>query len=169
MAWVRQIATTMSIAVACLAGASTASAQTTAADATREANLHAYVELLRADLRTEKVAIITEMMQFSEDEDARFWPIYREYDTQLARINDDRIAVIKDYAAAYDKMTDDIADRLARTALDLEARRHALTTQFYDRFKSALSAKTAARFLQVERQILLILDLQIASSLPIVQ
>ena len=169
MAWVRQIATTMSIAVACLAGASTASAQTTAADATREANLHAYVELLRADLRTEKVAIITEMMQFSEDEDARFWPIYREYDTQLARINDDRIAAIKDYAAAYDKMTDDIADRLARTALDLEARRHALTTQFYDRFKSALSAKTAARFLQVERQILLILDLQIASSLPIVQ
>jgi len=169
MAWVRQIATTMSIAVACLAGASTASAQTTAADATREANLHAYVELLRADLRTEKVAIITEMMQFSEDEDARFWPIYREYDTQLARINDDRIAAIKDYAAAYDKMTDDIADRLARMALDLEARRNALTAQFYDRFKSALSAKTAARFLQVERQILLILDLQIASSLPIVQ
>ena len=109
------------------------------------------------------------MMQFSEDEDAKFWPIYREYDAQLARINDERIAGIKEYALVYDKMTDDVADRLARMALDLEARRNALTAQFYDRFKSALSARTAARFLQVERQILLILDLQIASSLPIVQ
>jgi hypothetical protein len=169
MMWARQTTTTVLIAVACLGGARAASAQATPADATREANLHAYVELLRSDLRTEKIAIITEMMQFSEDEDAKFWPIYREYDTQLARINDDRIAGIKEYAVAYDKMTDDIADRLARMALDLEARRNALTAQFYDRFKSALSARTAARFLQVERQILLILDLQIASSLPIVQ
>jgi hypothetical protein len=169
MVSLRQTTTTVVIAVAILAAAGTASAQATVSDATREANLHAYVELMRADLRTEKVAIITEMMQFSEDEDAKFWPIYREYDTQLARINDDRIAAIKDYAAAYDKMTDDTADRLAHTALDLEARRNALTAQFYERFKSALSAKTAARFLQVERQILLILDLQIAAALPIVQ
>ncbi len=169
MTSVRQTTTTVLIALACLVGARAASAQATAADTTREANLRAYVELMRSDLRTEKVAIISEMMQFSEDEDAKFWPIYREYETQLARINDDRIAGIKEYAAAYDKMTDDIADRLARKALDLEARRHALTAQFYDRFKSALSARTAARFLQVERQILLILDLQIAASLPIVQ
>ena len=169
MAWVRRTTTTVLMAIACLGGARAASAQATTADTTREANLRAYVELMRSDLRTGKVAIITEMMQFSEDEDASFWPIYREYDTQLARINDDRIAGIKEYAVAYDKMTDDIADRLARMALDLEARRTALTAQFYDRFKSALSARTAARFLQVERQILLILDLQIASSLPIVQ
>jgi hypothetical protein len=71
------------IALACLGGARAASAQAATADTTREANLRAYVELMRSDLRTEKVAIITEMMQFSEDEDARFWPIYREYETQL--------------------------------------------------------------------------------------
>jgi hypothetical protein len=66
-------------------------------------------------------------------------------------------------------MTDDVADRLARGALDLEGRRHALKMKYYDRFKSALSPKTAARFLQVENQILLLLDLQIAASLPVVQ
>jgi hypothetical protein len=159
-------------ALAFLAGARLASAQAarpSAADDTRDANLRAYVELLRSDLRTQKVAIITEVMQFTEEEDARFWPIYREYDMQLAKINDDRIAAIKEYAGAYEKMTNEIADRLARTALDLEARRQALKAQFYDRFKTAVSAKTAARFLQVDNQILLILDLQIASSLPIIQ
>jgi hypothetical protein len=136
---------------------------------TREANLRAYVELLRSDVRFETVAIITEVMQFTEEEDAKFWPIYREYEAALAKVNDDRLALIKDYAAAYENITDEVADRLARGALDLEARRHAVKVQYYDRFKSALSPKTAAKFLQVENQILLIIDLQIAASLPIVQ
>jgi hypothetical protein len=160
------------LALVFLAGARWASAQapaTVTPAETRETNMRAYAELLRSDIRAQKVAIITEVMQFSEDEDAKFWPVYREYETQLAKINDDRFAGIKEYAAAYTKITDDIADRLAKLALDLEARRHALKVQFYDRFKSALSPKTAARFLQVENQILLLLDLQIAASLPVVQ
>ena len=169
---VRHATTTLLMALALAAGARPAAAQATkpaAADDTRDLNLRAYVELLRSDLRTEKVAIITEMMQFSEDEDTKFWPIYREYETQLSKLNDDRLAGIKQYALSYDKMTDDIADRLAHTALDLEGRRHDLKAQFYEKFKSALSPKTAARFLQVENQLLLLLDLQIASSLPIIQ
>jgi len=82
-------------------------------------------------------------------------------------LNDDRIALIKDYATNYDNLTDASADKLALGALDLESKRHALKAKYYDRFKSALPAKTAARFLQVENQILLLLDLQIAASLPI--
>lgn len=136
---------------------------------TREVNLRAYVELLRSDLRSQKVALITEVMQFTEAEDAKFWPVYREYETELAAINDDRLAGIKQYAANYEAMTDAVADKLARAALDLEARRHALKVKYYERFQSVLSPKTAARFLQVENQILLLLDLQIAASLPIIQ
>jgi hypothetical protein len=135
----------------------------------RDANLRAYIELLRSDIRTQKIAIITEMMQFTEAEDARFWPIYREYEVELARINDDRIALTIEYAGAYEKMTDEVADRIAAKALDLEGRRHALKVKYYERFKSVLPAITAARFLQVENQLLLILDLQIAASLPIVK
>ena len=158
--------------VALLAVAPGASAQGTKPSAsvdTREANLRAYSELLRSDVRFQKVAIITEIMQFTEDDDAKFWPIYREYEAALAKINDDRLALIKEYAAAYENITNEVADRLARGALDLEARRHALKVQYYDRFESVLSPKTAARFLQVENQILLIIDLQIAASLPVVQ
>jgi hypothetical protein len=138
-------------------------------DDTREANLRAYTELLRSDLRSQKTAIITELMDFTEAEDAKFWPVYREYEAELVKINDDRIALIMEYAAHYEKLTDEVADRLARGALDLEGRRNALKARYYDRFKTVVSPKTAARFLQVENQILLILDLQIAASLPIVQ
>ena len=135
----------------------------------REANLSTYVELLRSDLRTQKVAIITEMMEFTEAEDKAFWPIYREYETELAAINDERLAMILEYAKGYEQMTDGLADKLVAKALDLNARRDALLAKYYDRLKPALRSVKAARFMQVEHQILLLLDLQIAASLPVIQ
>lgn len=140
----------------------------TAAD-TREINLRAYVELLRSDVRSQKVAILSEMMDFTEREDAAFWPIYREYDVELSSLNDERVTLIQEYARQYAQMTDAAADKIARGALALESRRQALKQKYYDRLALALSAKTAARFLQVENQLLMIIDLQIASSLPVVK
>jgi hypothetical protein len=158
----------LAVLAAAPAHAQTATPAATAATA-REANLGAYVELLRSDIRTQKVAIITEMMQFSEDDDAKFWPIYREYEVELAKINDDRIALITEYAEAYRKLTNEMADSMVARALDLEARRNTLKAKYFERVKSVLPAVTAARFLQVENQLLLLLDLQIAAALPVVE
>ena len=138
-----------------------------AASQTKTLNLSAYVELLRSDVRTQKVAILTEVMGFTEAEDAAFWPIYREYDLEMTKLGDERVALIADYAKSYSSLTDETADRLAGTALDLEARRQAVKKTYYERVKTALSPRTAMRFLQVEQQLLLLIDLQVAASLPI--
>jgi len=134
---------------------------------TESLNLTAYAELLRSDIRAEKVAILTEMMAFTEAEDAAFWPIYREYDNELAALGDERVKLIADYARSYETLSDEAADALARRALDLEARRQAVKAKYYDRIRSALKARTALRFLQVEHQLQLLIDLQISASLPI--
>ena len=72
---------------------------------TKDTNLRAYVELLRADVRAQKVAFLTELMEFTEAEDKAFWPIYRAYDTELSAINDERVTGIEEYARNYDKVT----------------------------------------------------------------
>jgi hypothetical protein len=130
-------------------------------------NLAAYVELLRSDIRTQKVAIITEVMGFTESEDKAFWPIYREYDVEIAKLADERVALIKDYAAAYASLTDEKAASLAAKALELESRRNQAKASVYERVKTALSPRTALRFLHVEHQLQLLIDLQVASSLPV--
>ena len=134
---------------------------------TKALNLAAYAELLRSDVRAEKVAIITEVMGFTEAEDTAFWPIYRQYDLEMAKLGDERVALIAEYAKNYANVNDELADRLASKALELEARRQELKGQVYQKVKKALSPLTAARFLQVEHQLQLLIDLQIASSLPI--
>jgi hypothetical protein len=134
---------------------------------TKALNLSAYAELLRADVRAQKVAIITEVMGFTDKEDEAFWPIYREYDLEMAKLGDERVALIADYAKNYANVTNEVADRLASRALELESRRQELKGQVYQKVKKALSPLTAARFLQVEHQLLLLIDLQIAAALPI--
>ena len=134
---------------------------------TKTLNLTAYAELLRSDVRAQKVAIITEVMGFTEAEDAAFWPIYREYDAEMAKLGDERVALIAEYAKNFATLTDAVADKLATKAIELESKRQAAKGRCYERVKAALSPRTAMRFLQVEHQLQLLIDLQIAASLPV--
>jgi hypothetical protein len=85
----------------------------------------------------------------------------------MAALGDERAALIADYARKFSALTDADADKLASKAIDLAARRQAAEGRLYERVKKALPAKTAFRALQVEHQLQLLIDLQIASALPI--
>jgi hypothetical protein len=135
----------------------------------QDTNIRAYVELLRADVKTKKTAILTELMQLSDEQAEKFWPIYRDYDYELQTLNDRKLAGIQEYAKNYQSMTDQKADELANLALDLEYQRNYIKGYYYEKIRDQLGGIIAARFLQIENQMLMVLDLQISSSLPIVE
>jgi hypothetical protein len=143
--------------------------QDTSATTDRELNLRAYTELLRADVKAKRVAIITEIMQFNDSEAAAFWPLFRDYDYELSKIGDAKLQLITDYIKNYDDITNEKADELATGAFALEAQRAELKKKYFDIMKKALSARTAARFFQVENQMQQVIDLQISSNLPALQ
>jgi hypothetical protein len=135
----------------------------------RDLNLRAYVELLRADVKAKRVAIITEIMQFNDADAAVFWPIFREYDNDLSKIGDGRVDLIQDYIENYDNISNEKADELMTKAFQLEAQRAALKKEYFDKMAGALSPRTAARFFQVENQMQQIVDLQVSANLPAMQ
>jgi hypothetical protein len=139
------------------------------ADATQEANFKAYVEMLRKDLKKDKVAIHTELMQLGPDEAAKFWPVYNEFDKAATKLNDERIAYIRMYAEGLGSLTDQKINQIVSGLLDFEARRNQLKRQYFTRMSQTLSVKQAARFLQIETQIERLVDLQVSASLPIVE
>jgi hypothetical protein len=142
--------------------------QSTTADA-KEKNIQEYIELMRSNVRDEKSQIMGAVMQLNIDDAAKFWPIYSQYDAELTKLNNLRVENIQDYANNYSKMTDAKADELIQRSLDYQKQRGELLAKYYQVMKQSVGAINAARFLQVEHQLLLIIDLQIASSLPIVQ
>jgi hypothetical protein len=131
-------------------------------------NIQAYIDLLRADVRQQKAEMVGAVMQLSAADAAKFWPTYEHYDAELAKLNDQRVANIEEYASTYDQMTDEKADELIQKALSYRKQRSELLARYYELVKQALGGITAARFIQVEDQLLLIIDLQIDSSLPVV-
>jgi len=135
---------------------------------TQDKNIQEYIELLRTNVRQQKAEIMGAVMQLDVDQAAKFWPIYSQYDAELTKLNNLRIANIQEYARNYDQMTDAKADELIQAAFDYRKHRSELLAKYYGRIKASLGAIQAARFLQVEDQLLLIIDLQIESALPVV-
>src|SRR5512136_983467 len=166
----KHIALTFTALWLAVGGAATAFAQDAPSSAdTKEANLKAYVDLLRKDLKKDKVAILTELMQLDPEESAKFWPVYNEYDKALTKLGDERIAFIRMWAENYDSLSDQKITQIATGLLDVEGRRNQLKKEYFKRMSQTVSVKQAARFLQIENQIEKLVDLQIAASLPIVE
>src|SRR5215469_8651887 len=131
-------------------------------------NIDVYIALMRREVQQEKSEIMGSVMALNAQDAAKFWPIYSAYDEELTKLNDMRTANIKEYARTYNEMTNEKADELIQKSLDFQKQRSELLAKTYQRVKDALGAVNAARFVQVEYQLLLLIDLKIASSLPVV-
>ncbi len=158
--------TRLAIMLASLLVASGAMAQTATTD---QSGVDTDIALLRSDVQAQKTDIIGKTMQLSDTDAKPFWPLYREYSTKQQALGDQRVSVIKDYAAQYDTLTDAQADGLMARMIEFNKSRTDLTAEYYPKFKKAIGAKQAAKFIQVDNRLTLLVDLQLANSVPIIQ
>jgi hypothetical protein len=108
-------------------------------------------------------------MQFTEEENSVFQPIYKEYELELDKLGDKRLAFIKDFAENYKKMSDIKADEIIEQAFNYQQERLDLKRNLYNKLKEKLDPSTAAKFSQLEHQIQLIIDLKINAELPLIE
>lgn len=130
-------------------------------------NVDDFIQLLKSDVQSNKIAIITEVMNFTDEQSEKFWPIYTDFSTELSKLADKRIANIKDFAANYDSLTDEKANQLISNSFDFQEDRLDLNQNYYSKFADALGSIVAAKYMQLENQIQLIIDLSINSNLPL--
>jgi hypothetical protein len=134
---------------------------------TEDKNIRAYMELLRTDLRKSKSQVMGEVLRLDTDESQKFWPIYKEFESEMTKLGDHVVALLKDYVENYEGLSDTTADRLANQVLSIEQERNTLKKKYYERMKNSLGGVTAMRFLQVENQLERLVDLQLAAQLPV--
>jgi hypothetical protein len=127
------------------------------------------LELVRQDLKTQKVAVMTASLPLTEKQSEVFWPIYREYDHELSKLGDKRLAVIKEYAANYNQLDEKKADQLIKESFKIVKDRNDLLEKYYQKVAKAVGGITAARFVQVENQLLTLIDAQIIDQVPLVK
>ncbi len=128
-----------------------------------------YFELLRQDIERDRVALMGGAMGFNSQEAAAFWPIYEEYQAEFKQLSDRKVQVILDYARNYESMSDDKARELANAALSIEEQRVALLRRYFERVDEALGAIIATRFIQVENQLTNLIQVKLASEIPLIR
>ena len=96
------------------------SAISSAAPFAASAQQQGFIELLRSDVRADKVAILTESMELTESQAESFWPIYREYEIELSKLGDRRLAMLRSYAESYESLSNETAGEIAEDWFKLQ-------------------------------------------------
>jgi len=125
------------------------------------------MEILRDKLRADKKLVVAANMELTETEAKAFWPIYQEYQSDLAKANEKIGKFIEEYAENYQSMTDKTAKKLLDRSITLEKERLALRTFYLPRFQKALPAIKVARYYQIENKIQAILQYGLAANIPL--
>ena len=126
-------------------------------------------ELMRSDIRTKKASLIADRMKFTDQEAAAFWPVYRQYETELAAINDKKVSIMKDYVNHHQSLNDKQAKQLAEDVFDVDQKTLDLRTKCFGALEKVLPGKTIVRWLQLERRLQLLVDAQLSKDLPVIQ
>lgn len=159
----RFLVTAAAVAIVLTAG-QTLFAQKGSADAEYDK----YVSLLRKDLRSDKKQFLALNLPLTEAEAVKFWPVYEQYAGELAKIYDARIQIVKDYAANYGTLTDSTAATLSLRSIDNDEAVSKLRQKYVPLVGKVLPGKKAALFFQIEKRLGLLIDLQMASEIPLV-
>jgi hypothetical protein len=125
------------------------------------------IALLRQDLRTRKMQVIGANMSLSEGEGQKFWPIYNHYVKDLQAVNDQKYALLKQYAEMWSTMSDQDALIYVRHWLEVDGQAQALRLQYVPIVSQALPGRKAATFFQLDRRLNMIVDLQLFSQIPL--
>ncbi len=127
------------------------------------------INLLRKDVASQKKQIVAANMQLTDAEAQKFWPVYDQYSADFMKIGDTRYALIKQYASSYAGMTDAQAKELLQKSFGVDESVIRLREKYMPLFEKVISAKQTARFFQIDRRLTAVLDLQLASEIPIVE
>jgi hypothetical protein len=168
---IRKYLLSMSMAaIMILSGISLGQSQAqTASNSSAQSGTDQDIDLLRKDIRSQKKQIIAANVQLTDTEAEKFWPLYDQYTAELVKINDAKYAVIKEYATNYDTLTDDKALNLTRQLLGVDQSVAQLRMKYVPMFSKVVSGKKTALFFQLDRRLTMLIDLQLASQIPMVQ
>jgi hypothetical protein len=168
----RSLVAVLSLSIVPLTGSSLfaqTSTQQASSSNQDQASIDQDMDLLRKDIRSQKKQMIAANMKLTDKESEQFWPVYDQYTAELVQINNKKYAAIKQFAQNYDTLTDAQAQDLMKQALEVDESVAQLRIKYIPIFQKVISGKKTALFFQLDRRLVMLIDLQLASVIPLVE
>ena len=132
------------------------------------ADLEPAIQMLRQEVGKDRREIVKANMLLTNSEAARFWPLYDEYRAEMNKIGDKRVKLITDFAANRDSMSEDEGLRLLKERLDIEKEKNDVRGDYVKKFNKELSARTTARFFQIDQKLDAAVEAALAARIPLI-
>jgi hypothetical protein len=126
------------------------------------------LKLLREDIRSERIRLVAANVPLNDTEATKFWPLYDQYLAEVSKIGDARVALIKEYVQRYNTMTDAQANDLMMRSAAIDQQFPALLTKYVPIFEKVISAKKTVMWYQIDRRLDLLINVELAASIPMV-
>jgi len=127
------------------------------------------IQMLRKDIRSQRKQIIAANMNLSDSEAEKFWPVYEQYVSDLVKLNGTKYALIKQYIQTKGALNDAEAEAAVNQWVSVDQSVGELRKKYVPLFRKVLTARNTALFYQLDRRVQLMIDLQLASSIPMIQ
>jgi hypothetical protein len=134
-----------------------------------QASIDQSVALLRQDLRSGKKQTVAANLQLTDAEATKFWPVYDQYSAEMAKLGDQKYALLKEYANGFGALTNEQALTLIKRALSLDEQLAQLRSKYVPIVNQVLPGTKTATFFQIDRRINTLIDLQLSEQIPLVQ
>lgn len=126
------------------------------------------IQMLRAEVGQDRRAVVKGAMLLTPTESASFWPLYDEYRGAMSKLGDRRVRLITDFAANRDSMSEEEAARITKEALSIEKAAISVKEDYVKKMSKVLSARTVARFFQIDAKLDALVNVALAANIPLI-
>ena len=133
----------------------------------QDAGLATDEQILLKQVNTDKKALFAQNLGLTEEESAKFWPIYDEYEAKVKPLQDRLLTNINNFALKYDTLTDEDAAAILKEKMAIEKEREALKQKYTAKVAKVLPDKKALRYAQLETRIQLMTASNVYSVIPL--
>ena len=138
-----------------------------AQDDAERAAIRSAIEMQRQVTEAQRTMIVTDNVPLTATEAEQFWPLYREYRTEVAELNDRRLSIIEEYAKNWESLADEEAMKLLNSSFRLETDRLKLSKKYSKKLNKIMPGAKVVRFMQIERRLDAVIELKLRNSIPL--
>jgi hypothetical protein len=122
-----------------------------------------------AMIQADKKGIVAKSMDLTADEAKKFWPLYDEFERELAVPQSAYTRAVLDYVSSDGKLTDANAKRIAEQVLGAGKDQARLHEKHFRQLLKVPPAHKAARYMQIENKMQAVVRYESAKAIPLVQ
>lgn len=121
-----------------------------------------------AKIQADKKAIVAKTMDLTAEEAKKFWPLYAQFERELAVPQSNYTRAVLDYIATEGSLTDANAKRITEQVLTAARDEARLHDKHYRQLLKVIPARKATRYMQIEGKMQAIVRYESAKAIPLV-